>query len=192
MPPQLQHTHDRVFVVKPLTRSWLSSCSRFSASVRLGIGLPPCRPCASAAEIKNNLEVKKHNFSLFSEKCVANRVFLQKHNFQEKKKLCLSCVKLCAIFLVIEVVFSHKNTTSQIFQEIMKPVKNTTAVVFIIWAALMFGVSLRDEARSSPRLCWASPSSTSPISIDTYPLELSVRVRSFDVAFSHFQRHSSL
>ena len=27
-------------------------------------------------------------------------------------KLCLSCVKLCAIFVVIKVVFLHKNTTS--------------------------------------------------------------------------------
>ena len=42
-------------------------------------------------------------------------------------------VKLCAIFVVIEVVFLHKNTTSEIFHEIMKLVKKkTTAVVFII------------------------------------------------------------
>ena len=35
-----------------------------------------------------------------------------------KLKLCLSFVMLRATFVVIEVVFLHKNTTSQIFQEI--------------------------------------------------------------------------
>ena len=33
-----------------------------------------------------NLEIKeKHNFSPFSEKYLGSRVFVQKHNFQEKK-----------------------------------------------------------------------------------------------------------
>ena len=48
---------------------------------------------------------------------------------------CAFRVSSCAIFVVVEVVFWHKSTTSQIFQEIMKLEKNATPVVFIIWAA---------------------------------------------------------
>ena len=130
----------------------------------------------------NNLEVKKNNFSPFSEKYLGNRYFVKKKTTSKKKsfinmpscinyiignwckqrvnlcqiqfcpvhtwisvkfsfkkklyhstitasllcliviralscaffstKLCLSCVKLCAIFVEIEVVFLPTNTTS--------------------------------------------------------------------------------